>query len=151
MREQVGSRGCSATRRGPRGPPIAPVLFADLSGFTVLSERLDPEDVRALQTDLFSSAAASTEDSWTFVVSGSLGGVALLTLNLFGLKLRTGDSSPVTAQQLTATSDAVPALATEFTCACQTASVSIQGRSSTCILAGSASLKGTAASASKIA
>jgi len=29
------------------------VLFADLSGFTALSERLDPEDIRALQTDLF--------------------------------------------------------------------------------------------------
>ncbi|MGH8700958.1 MAG: adenylate/guanylate cyclase domain-containing protein [Burkholderiales bacterium] len=29
------------------------VLFADLSGFTAISERLDPEDVRALQTDLF--------------------------------------------------------------------------------------------------
>ena len=41
-------------------PPIATdadrrsatVLFADLSGFTAISERLDPEDVRALQTDL---------------------------------------------------------------------------------------------------
>ena len=31
----------------------ASVLFADLSGFTTISERLDPEDVRALQTDLF--------------------------------------------------------------------------------------------------
>jgi len=30
----------------------ATVLFADLSGFTAISERLDPEDVRALQTDL---------------------------------------------------------------------------------------------------
>ncbi|MFQ5807143.1 MAG: adenylate/guanylate cyclase domain-containing protein [Phycisphaerae bacterium] len=29
------------------------VLFADLSGFTALSERLDPEDVRAFQSDLF--------------------------------------------------------------------------------------------------
>jgi len=29
------------------------VLFADLSGFTALSERLDPEDVRALQGELF--------------------------------------------------------------------------------------------------
>jgi len=29
------------------------VLFADLSGFTTLSERLDPEDVRAFQTRLF--------------------------------------------------------------------------------------------------
>ena len=32
---------------------MATVLFADLSGFTAISERLDPEDVRALQTDLF--------------------------------------------------------------------------------------------------
>ncbi len=32
---------------------IATVLFADLSGFTSISERLDPEDVRTLQTDLF--------------------------------------------------------------------------------------------------
>jgi adenylate cyclase len=29
------------------------VLFADLTGFTSLSERLDPEEVRALQTELF--------------------------------------------------------------------------------------------------
>jgi predicted ATPase/class 3 adenylate cyclase len=29
------------------------VLFADLSGFTTLAERLDPEDVRAFQTRLF--------------------------------------------------------------------------------------------------
>ena len=30
----------------------ATVMFADLSGFTALSETLDPEDVRALQTEL---------------------------------------------------------------------------------------------------
>jgi class 3 adenylate cyclase len=29
------------------------VLFADLSGFTALSERSDPKDVRALPNDLF--------------------------------------------------------------------------------------------------
>src|SRR5919109_1998392 len=29
------------------------VLFADLSGFTTLAERLDPEDVRAFQSRLF--------------------------------------------------------------------------------------------------
>jgi adenylate cyclase len=29
------------------------VLFADLTGFTALSERLDPEDVRAFQNDMF--------------------------------------------------------------------------------------------------
>jgi len=37
------------------------VLFADLSGFTGLSERLDPEDVRALQSELFSEMAAAIE------------------------------------------------------------------------------------------
>ena len=35
------------------------VLFADLSGFTALSERLDPEDVRAFQNDLFREMAAA--------------------------------------------------------------------------------------------
>ncbi|MEO8631218.1 MAG: adenylate/guanylate cyclase domain-containing protein, partial [Betaproteobacteria bacterium] len=35
------------------------VLFADLSGFTSLSERLDPEDVRALQTDLFNAMSST--------------------------------------------------------------------------------------------
>ena len=35
------------------------VLFADLSGFTSLSERLDPEDVRAIQTDLFEGLSAA--------------------------------------------------------------------------------------------
>jgi adenylate cyclase len=33
------------------------VLFADLSGFTALSERLDPEEVRAFQNALFQSLA----------------------------------------------------------------------------------------------
>jgi adenylate cyclase len=33
------------------------VLFADVSGFTALSERLDPEDVRAFQNELFESLA----------------------------------------------------------------------------------------------
>src|SRR5215510_6518416 len=33
------------------------VLFADVSGFTTLSERLDPEDVRAFQNALFAAMA----------------------------------------------------------------------------------------------
>ena len=33
------------------------VLFADLSGFTALGERLDPEDVRAFQNELFEELA----------------------------------------------------------------------------------------------
>ena len=37
------------------------VLFADLSGFTALSERLDPEDVRALQSDLFEAMSETIE------------------------------------------------------------------------------------------
>lgn len=37
------------------------VLFADLSGFTALSERLDPEEIRAFQHDLFRQMAEAVE------------------------------------------------------------------------------------------
>src|SRR5258706_2159284 len=37
------------------------VLFADLSGFTSLSERLDPEEVRAFQNALFEALAQAIE------------------------------------------------------------------------------------------
>jgi len=37
------------------------VLFADLAGFTALCERLDPEEVRALQGDLLRELAAAVE------------------------------------------------------------------------------------------
>jgi adenylate cyclase len=37
----------------------ATVLFADLSGFTALGERLDPEDIRALQNDLYEELRAA--------------------------------------------------------------------------------------------
>jgi predicted ATPase/class 3 adenylate cyclase len=43
------------------------VLFADLSGFTALGERLDPEEVRALQSDLFREAAGAIERYEGFV------------------------------------------------------------------------------------
>jgi class 3 adenylate cyclase len=43
------------------------VLFSDLSGFTALSERLDPEDVRALQSDLFKEMSAAIERFEGFV------------------------------------------------------------------------------------
>ncbi len=45
----------------------ATVLFADLSGFTAISERLDPEDVRALQTDLFAALSGVIESFDAFV------------------------------------------------------------------------------------
>ena len=37
------------------------VVFADLSGFTAVSERLDPEEIRALQGELFHEAAGAIE------------------------------------------------------------------------------------------
>jgi adenylate cyclase len=43
------------------------VLFADLSGFTTLSERLDPEDVRALQSDLFKEMSETIQHFDGFV------------------------------------------------------------------------------------
>jgi predicted ATPase/class 3 adenylate cyclase len=43
------------------------VLFADLAGFTALSEGLDPEDVRAIQADLFREMSASIEHYDGFV------------------------------------------------------------------------------------
>src|SRR5215470_6113749 len=43
------------------------VLFADLSGFTSLGERLDPEDVRALQNDLFREMSSAIERFEGFV------------------------------------------------------------------------------------
>src|SRR5512137_1434359 len=43
------------------------ILFADLSGFTTLSERLDPEDVRALQGDLFKEMSTAIERFEGFV------------------------------------------------------------------------------------
>lgn len=43
------------------------VLFADLSGFTALAERLDPEDVRALQTELFDTLRGALEPLGAFI------------------------------------------------------------------------------------
>jgi adenylate cyclase len=46
---------------------LATILFADLTGFTALSEGLDPEDVRALQTDLFDEMRAVLLQEGAFV------------------------------------------------------------------------------------
>ena len=64
---QSDTRSAASPAAHP-APPTAPpseadrrpatILFADLTGFTALSERLDPEDVRALQTDLFDEMRA---------------------------------------------------------------------------------------------
>ena len=46
---------------------LATILFADLTGFTSIAERLDPEEVRALQTDLFDALRAVLEAEQAFV------------------------------------------------------------------------------------
>ncbi len=66
------SAGPGPVVTAPAKPPAAPVstdagadrrpvtvLFGDLSGFTRLGERLDPEDVRALQGELFEEMASA--------------------------------------------------------------------------------------------
>jgi adenylate cyclase len=50
----------------PDRRPVS-VLFADLSGFTALSERHDPEEIRAFQSDLFQEMAATIERFGGFV------------------------------------------------------------------------------------
>jgi adenylate cyclase len=51
----AGRSGAHAVAAAATDRRSATVLFADLSGFTAISERLDPEDVRRLQTDLFAA------------------------------------------------------------------------------------------------
>ena len=43
------------------------VLFADLSGFTAISERLDPEIVQSLQNEIFEELTAAAENFGGFV------------------------------------------------------------------------------------
>jgi adenylate cyclase len=43
------------------------VVFADLAGFTALCEDLDPEDVRAVQTDLFETIRGALEPLGAFI------------------------------------------------------------------------------------
>jgi adenylate cyclase len=55
----------AAAPEGDRRPVT--VLFADLAGFTSLSEGLDPEDVRGIQADLFREMSTSIEQYEGFV------------------------------------------------------------------------------------
>ena len=73
---KCGARLASAPAPAPPPAPQAvpdgdrrpvTVLFADLAGFTALSEGLDPEDVRAIQADLFREMSASIERYEGFV------------------------------------------------------------------------------------
>src|ERR687887_1101645 len=58
--------GCGAALAGAEAPlaeerKIVTVLFVDLVGFTARAERLDPEDVRAIQTPYFARVRAAIE------------------------------------------------------------------------------------------
>jgi len=46
---------------------LVTIVFADISGFTALGERLDPEDVRAFQNELFTILSAVIEQYGGFV------------------------------------------------------------------------------------
>lgn len=71
LREAAPGAPASRADGGEESPeadrrPVS-VLFADLSGFTALSERLDPEDIRAFQNDLFGEMSATIEQYGGFV------------------------------------------------------------------------------------
>ena len=66
MARAAAVREPAADGAEPDRRPVT-ILFADLSGFTALGERLDPEDVRALQSDLFQQMAAAIERYEGFV------------------------------------------------------------------------------------
>ena len=55
----------SASQEADRRPVT--VVFADLAGFTALCEDLDPEDVRAVQTDLFEALRGALEPLGAFI------------------------------------------------------------------------------------
>ena len=61
----IGATGVPADAQSDRRPVT--ILFSDLSGFTTLSERLDPEEVRALQDDLFKEMSGAIERVEGFV------------------------------------------------------------------------------------
>lgn len=61
-RERAGTRPASDSDRR-----TVTILFADLSGFTALSELLDPEVVQTLQTELFTELTAAVESFGGFV------------------------------------------------------------------------------------
>ena len=63
--EQPGRSAEASAPETDRRPVT--VLFADLSGFTALSERLDPEEIRALQSDLFQEMRAVIDRYGGFV------------------------------------------------------------------------------------
>ncbi len=56
-----GARRVEALVAGTDERRVVTVLFADLAGSTALGERLDPEDVRAVQADLFALVGAEVE------------------------------------------------------------------------------------------
>ena len=63
LRQQAGRGDTCAPAAADADRRSATVLFADLSGFTTISERLDPEDVRACRPTCSPRCAASSNGS----------------------------------------------------------------------------------------
>ena len=57
----LAAAGTARDRQAEGDRRLVTVLFADLAGFTALAESLDPEEVRALQTDLFRELSGAIE------------------------------------------------------------------------------------------
>jgi len=85
---------------------IVTVLFADLCGFTALSERLDPEDVRVFQNRLFSTLTAAIDRYGGFVEKY----VGDAVMAVFGAPIAHEDDPERALRAALAMRDAVPGL-----------------------------------------
>src|ERR671936_1426051 len=84
--------GCGAALAGADASlaeerKIATILFVDLVGFTARSERLDPEDVRAIQTPYFTRVREVIE-SFGGIVEKYIGNAVMA---VFGAPVAHGD------------------------------------------------------------
>jgi class 3 adenylate cyclase len=107
---------CGSTLRGA-GPvlseerKIVTVLFVDLVGFTARAERLDPEDVRAIQTRYFGRVRAAIE-AFGGTVEKYIGDAVMA---LFGAPVAHGDDPERAVRAALAVLDAVAELNAEDT------------------------------------
>src|SRR5215470_19356487 len=116
----VGAGAPAATGAATRTPaPAEPegdrrvvtVLFADVSGFTAFSERLDPEDVRTFQTELHAALAAAVEGFGGFVEKF----VGDAVMAIFGAPVAHEDDPERALRTALAMHDAIGALSDRWT------------------------------------
>src|SRR4051795_443337 len=108
------ARFCNACGAALAGAPqatveerkIVTVLFVDLVGFTARSERLDPEDVRAIQTPYFARVREAIE-SFGGTVEKYIGDAVMA---VFGAPVAHGDDPERAVRAALALLDAVDQL-----------------------------------------